>query len=111
MHAELAEIEGVNVTRNNLVLVLLIALTIAVSMKIVGILLITSLLIIPPATARKFAESPEKMALLASLIGASAILLGLFTAFYLDTPAGPTIVVIATLFFLLANFLPSNQES
>ena len=111
VHAEVAEIEGVNVTRNNLVLVLLIALTIAVSMKIVGVLLITSLLIIPPATARKFAESPEKMAFLASLIGASSILFGLFTAFYLDTPAGPTIVVIATLFFLLANFMPSNQES
>ena len=111
VHAELAEIEGINVARNNLFLVLLIALTIAVSMKIVGVLLITSLLIIPPAAARKFAESPEKMAFFASLIGASSILFGLFAAFYFDTPAGPTIVVIATLFFLLANFLPSGQES
>ncbi|MDD9897158.1 MAG: metal ABC transporter permease [Gammaproteobacteria bacterium] len=111
VHAELAQIEGIDVSRCNLYLVLLIALTIAVSMKIVGILLITSLLIIPPAAARKFAESPEKMAFLASLIGAISILLGLFSAFYFDTPVGPTIVVIAALIFLIVNFLPTVQQS
>lgn len=111
VHAELAEIEGVNVGHCNLFLVLLIALTIAVSMKIVGVLLITSLLIIPPAAARKFAESPEKMAFLASFIGAASIVLGLFSAFYFDTPVGPTIVVIAALFFLFVHFLPGDQQA
>jgi len=87
VHSELARIEGVNVERLNLLLVLLIALTIAVSMKIVGVLLITSLLIIPPAAARRVSRTPEQMALIASAFGAISIVLWLFWAFYLDTPA------------------------
>ena len=105
VHAELAEIEGLNVRGLNLLLVMLLALTIAVSMKIVGVLLITSLLIIPPAAARQLAKTPEKMALIASGIGIASVFTGVLTAFYLDTPVGPTIVVVATLvFFLLAAF-------
>lgn len=110
VHAELAATEGVNVERCNMILVLLIALIISVSMKIVGVLLITSLLIIPPAAARRFAKSPEKMAGLGSLIGACSILTGLLTAFYFDTPAGPTIVVIATTIFIIGNIIPIVQK-
>ena len=110
VHAELAKTEGINVERMHLFLVLLIALTIAVSMKIVGVLLITSLLIIPPAAARKFAQSPEKMAILASLIGAAAVVLGLFLAFYVNTPVGPTIVVVATIFFLILSVFTRAQK-
>jgi zinc transport system permease protein len=110
VHAELAKTEGINVERMHLFLVLLIALTIAVSMKIVGVLLITSLLIIPPAAARKFAQSPEKMAILASLIGAAAVVLGLFLAFYVNTPVGPTIVVVATIFFLVLSVFTRAQK-
>lgn len=109
-HSELAEIEGINVRRTNLILVALIALTIAVSMKIVGVLLITSLLIIPPATSRRIANSPEKMAFLASSLGAAAIVLGLITAFNLDTPVGPTIVVMATAFFALSFLFPARNQ-
>lgn len=111
VHPELARIEGVNVERLNLVLVLLIALTIAVSMKIVGVLLITSLLIIPPAAARRFAQTPEHMALIASALGIFSVLVGLFAAFYLDTPAGPSIVVVATTLFLLSYFLPDRHRT
>lgn len=100
VHPELARIEGISVERLNLLLVMLIALTIAVSMKIVGVLLITSLLIIPPAAARRLARTPEQMAFIASLIGSISIVFGLFAAFYLNTPAGPSIVVVATMIFL-----------
>ena len=71
---------------------LLMALVIAIAMKIVGILLITSLLIIPAATARRFATSPEIMAVLASVIGALAVTGGLFGSLHFDTPSGPSIV-------------------
>lgn len=111
VHPELARIEGVNVERLNLMLVLLIALTIAVSMKIVGVLLITSLLIIPPAAARRLAHSPEQMAWMASMIGAVSIAAGLFIAFYLDTPAGPSIVVVSTLIFLGMNFFRADARN
>ncbi|CAN0511907.1 unnamed protein product, partial [Discosporangium mesarthrocarpum] len=108
VHAEMAEIEGINVRRLNLLLVVMLALTIAVSMKIVGVLLITSLLIIPPAAARQLANTPERMALMASLIGALSVLSGIVTAFYLDTPVGPTIVVIAALVFFVLAFRPGR---
>jgi zinc transport system permease protein len=81
---------------------LLMALVIAISMKIVGILLITSLLIIPAATARRFSTSPEVMAVLASLIGALAVIGGLFGSLKFDTPSGPSIVVAALGLFILS---------
>lgn len=111
VNAELAEIDGANVQRLNLILVLLIALTIAVSMKIVGVLLITSLLIIPPAAARRLSTTPEQMAIKASGIGVGSIVIGLGSAFYLDVPVGPAIVVVATIVFLVLHFYPSPHTS
>ena len=108
VHAEMAEIEGANVNRLNLILVLLIALTIAVSMKIVGVLLITSLLIIPPAAARSMASTPEQMSVRASIIGCTSVVLGLISAFFFDVPVGPSIVVVATLIFLVFYFYPNS---
>src|SRR3546814_203435 len=69
VHDELARAEGVNAFATRLVFTLLLATVIAISMKVVGILLVTSLLIIPAATARRFAGTPEQMAVLASLVG------------------------------------------
>ena len=109
LHQELAEIEGLNARRLNMLLVIMVALTVAVSMKIVGVLLITSLLIIPPATARRVATSPEQMAIYSACLGVGSVILGLLLAFALDTPAGPTIVVIATLLFAISSGLPRSS--
>lgn len=98
---DLARAEGVAVARAKLAFMLLIALTIALAMKLVGVLLITSLLIIPAAAARPFARSPEQMAALAAVIGVASVWAGLFGSLTLDTPAGPSIVVAAAGFFLL----------
>ena len=111
VHEELAAIEGTNVRLLSLVLVMLIALTIAVSMKIVGVLLVTSLLIIPPAAARQLAETPEQMAVKASCIGVLSVILGLGCAFYFNIPVGPAIVVVASLIFLALYFLRGVQGS
>ena len=99
VHEELAEAEGVPVLPARLAFMLLIALIIAVSIKVVGVLLITSLLIIPAATARRFARSPEAMAAIASLVGALAVVGGLAASLKWDTPSGPSIVVAATVLF------------
>ncbi|MDM1708153.1 zinc ABC transporter permease subunit ZnuB [Thiopseudomonas alkaliphila] len=99
---ELAKVEGLPVTQLRLVLMLLIAVVIAVAMKVVGVLLITSLLIIPAATAQKLARSPEQMAIIASVIGVLSVLGGLSMSWHLDTPAGPSIVVCAALCFVLS---------
>ncbi len=110
IHAELAEIEGFKVRQLNLLLVILLAMTIAVSMKLVGVLLITALLIIPPATARRLASSPEVMALLASAIGIVSVVVGLLLAFFYDTPVGPTIVVMTTVLFMVSYCLPQSES-
>ena len=96
---ELARVEGVPVTAVRLVFMLIIAVAIAVAMKIVGVLLIVSMLIIPAAAARRFAATPEQMAGFAAAIGCVAVAGGLAAALAWDTPAGPAIVATATLIF------------
>jgi zinc transport system permease protein len=102
VNRELAEAEGMKPQRADIVFMLLMALVIAISMKIVGVLLITAMLIIPAATARRFATGPEQMAVLAALIGAAAVVGGLFSSLEWDTPSGPSIVVAALALFVLA---------
>jgi zinc transport system permease protein len=80
----------------------LVASVIAIAMKIVGIMLITALLIIPAAAARRFARSPEMMALMASGAGSLAVAGGLFSSLKFNTPSGPSIVVAALALFLLS---------
>ncbi|MCL6708044.1 metal ABC transporter permease [Pseudomonas sp. R2.Fl] len=102
VNVELAEAEGLKPERARLYFMLLMALVIAIAMKIVGIMLITSLLIIPAAAARRFSASPEAMAVYASILGALAVVAGLFGSLEYDTPSGPSIVVAALLIFLVS---------
>jgi zinc transport system permease protein len=103
VHEELAYVEGIPVFRVRLIFMLLIAIVIAVAMKVVGILLITSLLIIPAAAAQRFAQSPESMAVLASFFGCLAIGLGLCASLQWDTPAGPSVVIATTILFIFGS--------
>ena len=100
VNAELAAAEGMDPEKMRLVFMVLVAAVIAIAIKIVGILLITSLLIIPAAAARRFAQSPERMAVVAGMIGTLSVVVGLFGSLHLDTPSGPSIVVSAMLLFL-----------
>jgi len=102
VHEELARVEGVNVSLISAIYTLLIAILVAIAMKIVGALLITSLLIIPAATARQFSKTPEQMAVMAVIVGIFSVVLGLGVSFLWDTPAGPSIVVSASGLFLLS---------
>ena len=102
VHRELAAVEGVRVQLIHTVHTLLIALVIGVAMKIVGVLLIISMLIIPAAAARRFAGTPEAMAVGAIVVGALAVVGGLGGSLTWDTPAGPSIVVGALVLFVLA---------
>lgn len=102
IHEELAKVEGIPVTAVRTAFMLIIALVIAIAMKVVGVLLITALLVIPAATARRFANTPEQMAIFASLIGCSAVIFGLSCSWYLDTPVGPSIVLSTGILFLLS---------
>jgi zinc transport system permease protein len=99
---ELAAVEGVNVARVRTALMVITALVIAIAMKIVGVLLITALLIIPAATARRISSTPESMAVIASLVAMLSVVSGLAASWYIDTPAGPSIVISSTLLFCLS---------
>lgn len=110
VNPELAEAEGLRPERAKLFFMLLMAVVIAIAMKIVGILLITALLIIPAATARRFSATPEMMAVFASLLGAVAVVGGLFGSLRYDTPSGPSIVVAALILFIIS-LLPLVRRS
>lgn len=101
IHEDLARVEGFPVERLRLVLMLMFSLVIAVAMKIVGVLLITALLIIPAATARRLARTPEHMVGLAMVFGVVAVAGGLSLSWMVDSPAGPSVVVTAFAVFLV----------
>ncbi len=98
---ELMAAEGGSLLRDKLIFTLSLALFVALSMKLVGILLITAMLILPAAAAAPLARTPEKMVGLTALIGSASVLGGLWMSWEADTPAGPSIIVVAAVFFLL----------
>lgn len=101
IHEDLALAENIRVFWNHLLLMFLMTILVAVSIRIVGILLITSMLIIPAATARQLARSPESMAIIASMLGMMAVCIGLTASIYYDTPSGPSMVAASTLLFMI----------
>jgi len=103
LNPDLAYAAGIDPRREQLVLTIALALVVAVAIKVVGVLLIAAMLIIPAATARPFAATPERMALIAAVIGGLSALGGLQLAFAFDTPTGPTIVCLAATLFALSS--------
>ena len=99
--ADLATVARLRPDRARLLYGILLAAVIAAAIKIVGVLLIVALLIIPAATVRRFASSPERMAAGASVVGVAVVAAGLFASASLDTPSGPSIVVAALALFLV----------
>ena len=106
---ELAEAEGLRPEASRLLLMILMASVIAIAMKLVGVLLITSLLIIPAATARRLSATPEMMALVAALLGVIAVVGGLIGSRTWDTASGPSIVVAALLVFVFSLAVPVSR--
>ncbi len=101
VHEDLARAEGVKVFFTHLMLMFLMTIVVAVSIRIVGILLITSMLIIPAATARQLVRSPEAMAVVSSILGIAAVIIGIYGSIKLDTPSGPSIVAAAAIIFAI----------
>jgi zinc transport system permease protein len=102
---DLARAEGIPADRLRLLLMVLIALVVALAMKVVGALLVTALMLIPAATARPWSRTPEAMALGAVLVGTASVALGLAGSLEWDTPAGPSMVVGALCLFVLGGML------
>jgi zinc transport system permease protein len=103
LNPDLAYASGIDPKREQWVLTVALTLVVAVAIKVVGVLLIAAMLIIPAAAARPFASTPERMALIATLIEALSALGGLQLSYRFDTPTGPTIVCLAAVMFVLSS--------
>ena len=102
LNADLASARGIDTRRENMILTVMLAVLVAVAIKILGALLITAMLIIPAAAARSISRTPEWMAGMAVAAGVVAVATGLSGAFYWDMPTGPSIVTAASALFALA---------
>ncbi len=108
LNEELAKAEGINKLYYDLLFMFLIALAVSVSVQIVGVLLITSLLIIPPAISRVISNSPVTMILASMVVSIFSVLLGLYLSIDFDLATGPTIVITLGALFFIAQFLPKK---
>ncbi|AZY94784.1 membrane protein [Paracoccus sp. S4493] len=105
LNEELAMAAGIDPRVERLVLSLALAVVVALAIRVVGSLLISAMLIVPAAAARTWARTPERMAAGAALIAAASVILGLWASLRLDTPAGPSIVTAAAIFFVVSQAL------
>lgn len=104
VHEDLAAAEGGATERTKFIFVVVLALVVAIAIKIVGALLTIAFLIMPAAAARPLARTPEQMAVYAALIGMLAVAAGLFLSLSLDTPGGPSIVLVLAGLFAVSIF-------
>ena len=102
---EIAQAEGIQVRKVQLLLYMMIALLVAVMMKVMGVLLIAAMLVIPTSSARVLSGSPERMVLFSALYGMLALAGGIFSSFRFDWQAGPSIVLSATGLLLVTLFI------
>ena len=99
---DLAAAEGMRPEISNLIFTLLLAAVIALSIKMIGALLITGLLLIPAAIARNLSNSPKQMIIISVLAGIASVVIGLFTSLELNTSSGPSIIVASLALFVLS---------
>ena len=102
---DLAKAEGINPLYMNLLLTSVLTIVVALSLQIIGLLLITAMLIIPAATARRVVNSPGIMVIISTLIGIFSVVIGIYISVETDIPSGPSIVVVSAVLFFLSHFL------
>lgn len=99
---DLAAVEGVKIKLNEIVFMLSVALLVSLSVKVVGALLLTAMMIIPAASARILSQNPTQMIFSSMLFGIAAVVSGVFGSAVFDVPTSPFIVVCAVIIFILS---------
>lgn len=102
LHRDLAAVEGVRVVRTDLVFLVLVALIVAVAMRLVGVILVTALLVVPAAAAQNIARNFRGMIAWSVVLSVVSMLSGILLSFALNLPSGPTVVVAAAVLFLVS---------
>jgi zinc transport system permease protein len=100
INKDIALAEKINIKTLKLYLMVIIAVSIAISIKILGVLLVTALLILPAITARQIANAPSKMAVWSGLFTFTAIILGIMSSIAFDVPTGAVIVCISFVLYI-----------
>ena len=100
-HEDLAHVSGISVRWLNYAFVLVLTVVVELSIRLLGIILVTSLLVIPPATARNLARNLRQQLILAIIVGALGGAGGVALSFQFDLPCGPAIVLTCLGLFLL----------
>lgn len=101
---DLARVEEKGVELMDYTFLALLALVIAISLKIIGAILVSALIIIPAATAQNLSRNLKQMFLLSLIIGIVSVLVGMFFSFVFDSPSGATIVLSSSFLFLISLF-------
>jgi ABC-type Mn2+/Zn2+ transport system permease subunit len=107
---EMAEVVGLPATFLYFLLLSLMALTVVISIKVVGVILVSALLVIPPATAYQVSDDFGRMMFLSIAVGVGSAVIGLFLSYWLDVASGATIVLTATTLFFLAALLSPRRR-
>jgi zinc transport system permease protein len=107
---EIAQAEGISVRKEQFLMYLMIALLVAVLMKVMGVLLIAAMLVIPTTSARLLSRNPEQMVLFSAAYGVLSLAGGITSSFQFDWQTGPSIVLSAT-FFLVITLLVTRSLS
>jgi zinc transport system permease protein len=102
LNEDLAKVSGIPIVAVNWIFVLLMAMVFAVAMKLLGVLLIAALFVIPVSSARRLVKTPEMMAVLGSRFSGVSVVCGIFLSIAYDLPTGPSIVIVATIIFLIS---------
>jgi zinc transport system permease protein len=99
---EHARVTGINVKIINMMLVVLTAITVVLSIRVVGIMLISAFIVLPSVTALQLSRGFRITVIISAIISVIAVIIGIFTSFLLNIPTGAMIVVINLIFLLLA---------
>lgn len=98
---EVAQVSGVKVSWVEALLMGMLSLTILVTMRVIGTLLISALLVIPASVARMLTNSFSRMLWISPLVGAASAFIGMNLSYHLDTSASATIILVGTLMFIV----------
>jgi len=108
---ELAQVSGVKIKGLNYVFLLLLTLAVAFSVRLLGIILVTSLLVVPAAAARNLTSCLKTHLVISFFLGLFSGVLGTVASYYFDLPCGPSIVLTAIAFFILSlMFVPIREK-
>lgn len=110
LDSETAHISGVKVKRLQLMINIILAVSVVLGIKVLGIILVSALLIIPITTAKLFASSFKKLLVITMFISEITVIVGIFVSYHYDLPTGPTIVLAGTCFFLIGIFFSSFKK-